>query len=197
VQHNRAGQLPALEGEGPALAGATEPEGISQLRGEDGGWWGDLRAEGPGEHKPSSFSWTLSPSIPFPCKWSHWFLQAADSTSFTAPTVWAHLVKFSSFWKLGAGERRSSMATFKAWNSWAKKTEFQEVSNKLELSLVPQPHPSPEDLGIGSSQDLAQGQPCTGEENAFPAARSWRLLFAPFQTWAQTMPTSHGAASPP
>jgi len=37
VQHNRAGQLPALEGEGPALAGATEPEGISQLRGEDGG----------------------------------------------------------------------------------------------------------------------------------------------------------------
>ena len=67
-----------------------------------------------GEHKPSSISWKLSPSIPFPCKWCHWFLQAADSTSFMAPTAWVHLVKFSSFWKLRAGERFSSMATFKA-----------------------------------------------------------------------------------
>lgn len=32
----------------------------------------------------------------------------------TAHTAWVHLVKLSSFWKLGAGERLSSMAIFKA-----------------------------------------------------------------------------------
>ena len=37
VQHNRAWQLPELEGEGPALAGAIKPAGISHLRKEDGG----------------------------------------------------------------------------------------------------------------------------------------------------------------
>lgn len=37
VQRNRAGQLPGLVGEGPALRGATEPAGISRLHGEGGG----------------------------------------------------------------------------------------------------------------------------------------------------------------
>lgn len=114
VQGTRAEQLPGLEGQGPALTGATETADTSHPRREQGKGQGTFQAEGPGEHKPSSISWQVSPSIPFPCKWFHWFLQAVDSTSFTVPTAWVHLVKFSSFWKLRGGERFSSMATFKA-----------------------------------------------------------------------------------
>lgn len=86
----------------------------SHPRREEGKGQGNIQAEGPGEHKPSSISWQFNPSTPFPCKWFHWFLQAVDSTSFMAPTAWVHLVKFSSFWKLRGGERFSSMAAFKA-----------------------------------------------------------------------------------
>lgn len=114
VQGTRAEQLPGLEGQGPALTGAMEPAATSQPCREQGEEQGTIQAEGPGEHKPSSMSWQFNPSIPFPCKWFHWFLQAVDSTSFMAPTAWVHLVKFSSFWKLKGGERFSSMATFKA-----------------------------------------------------------------------------------
>lgn len=111
VQGTRAEQLPGLEGQGPVL---MEPAATSHPRREEGKGQGTIQAQGPGEHKPSSVSWQFNPSISFPCKWFHWFLQAVDTTSFTAPTAWVHLVKFSLFWKLKGGESFSSMATFKA-----------------------------------------------------------------------------------